>query len=170
MAYRVRAADVRDLETVVSFTLAEAREAERLERDAEVVRRGVRRGLEDPSAASYWVVETDSGEVVGSVSVVREWSDWHAGHYWWIQSMFVTPPFRGQGLMPRLLGAVSAEARRHDAIELRLYVHQGNTPAIRAYERAGFSHAPYRVMRAATEPDCTASDEASDGHLERHSP
>ena len=139
-------AEARDLDTLVGFIVEEAREAEGIQQDREVIQRGVRRGLEDPETARYWVIE-DAGEIVGSVSVVREWSDWHAGHYWWIQSMFVRPAYRGRGLMAQLLDAVEAEARARGAVELRLYVHHGNASAIRAYERDGFSRTPYLVMR-----------------------
>jgi GNAT superfamily N-acetyltransferase len=147
MSVRARKADQRDLESLVAFTLAEAREAEGRTQDHAVVQHAVRAGLEDPSLSTYWVVETEDGAVVGSASVVREWSDWNAGHYWWIQSMFIEPAFRGRGLMKRLLEAVVTEARRHGAIELRLYVHENNHGAIHAYERVGFSAAPYLIMR-----------------------
>src|SRR3990172_8268084 len=99
MPYSVREARSGDLNTLVAFTLAEANEAERRAVDIEVVQRGVRAGLDDPSIATYWVLEDDAGQVVGSVSIVREWSDWHARDYWWIQSMYIRPEDRGKRLM-----------------------------------------------------------------------
>ncbi len=148
MEFRVRRAEPPDLDTLVAFTLAEAEEAEGIALDSSAVRRGVRAGLEHPATSSYWVIEGPDSAPVGSISIVREWSDWRAGDYWWIQSVFVTPAFRGRGLMKRLLAAVAAEARERGALELRLYVHQGNENAVRAYEHAGFSAAPYLVMSA----------------------
>jgi GNAT superfamily N-acetyltransferase len=146
MNYVVRRAQDKDLDSLVSFTVAEAREAEGAEMDPAVVRRGVEAGLSNPAIAKYWVVESDHGEIVARTSVVREWSDWHAQDYWWIQSMYVVPAHRGQGLVEMLIRVVSAEARDSGAADLRLYVHTGNRRAIRAYGRCGFDDAPYAIM------------------------
>lgn len=146
MNYVIRRAQEGDLEGLVSFTLAEAREAEEAEMDPAVVRRGVEAGLSNSAIATYWVVESEEGEMVASTSVLREWSDWHAQYYWWIQSMYVVPDHRGRGLVEMLIRKVSAEARDNGAADLRLYVHQQNSRAIRAYRRCGFSDLPYRIM------------------------
>jgi len=146
MNYVVRKAQDKDLDSLVSFTVAEAHEAEGVEKDPSIVRRGVEAGLSNRAIAMYWVVESDQGEIVASTSVVREWSDWHAQDYWWIQSMYVVPGHRGQGLVEMLIGAVSAKARESGAADLRLYVHTTNRRAIRAYRRCGFGDAPYAIM------------------------
>jgi len=147
MPYTPRKAGADDLETIVTFTLAEAAEAEDAEKHAGAVRRGVSAGLSDPSVASYWVVESEGGEVVASASVVKEWSDWHGAYYWWIQSMCVVPEHRRRGLVEMLLETIADAAREGDSIELRLYVHSGNQRAIKAYRRCGFDDAPYAIMR-----------------------
>ena len=146
MNYVIRRAQAQDLDSLVSFTLAEAREAEGAELDPSVVRRGVEAGLSDRAIAMYWVVESHQGEIVARTSALKEWSDWHAQHYWWIQSMYVVPDHRGRGLVEMLIGAVSAEARDNGATDLRLYVHEQNGRAIRAYRRCGFSGLPYKIM------------------------
>ncbi|GAB4433610.1 MAG: GNAT family N-acetyltransferase [Anaerolineae bacterium] len=147
--YTARAATPADLDTLAAFILAEAAEAEGAAKAPETVRAGISAGLNDPAIARYWVLQSGAGEVIGSISVVREWSDWHAGFYWWIQSMFITPEYRGQGLMPLLLDAVRAAARAEKALELRLYVHRDNGRAIRAYRKAGFGDLPYQIMSLA---------------------
>lgn len=146
MTFSVRPATNTDLDTLVSFTLAEAVEAEGIEISAETVSRGISAGLQEPALARYWVLENREGAVVGSISVVREWSDWHAGYYWWIQSMFIKPGYRGQGLMRQLITTVAEAAAAEAALELRLYVHEENKRAIRAYQRADFADSPYRIM------------------------
>jgi GNAT superfamily N-acetyltransferase len=51
---------------------------------------------------------------------------------------------RGQGLGGRLTRAVAAELRRTGLATIVLNVSQANAPALRAYERAGFTpHCPY---------------------------
>lgn len=146
MNFTVRDATLDDLETLVTFTLAEAAEAERKAKQANTVRAGIRAGLVNTAVARYWVLENENSQVVGNISVVKEWSDWHAGFYWWIQSMFIQPDFRGQGLMGLLLDAVKQAAIAENGLELRLYVHEGNGRAIKAYLRDGFQISPYQIM------------------------
>ena len=108
---------------------------------------GIRAGLADPNKARYWLlVDGESGDPIGSVSIVREWSDWHAGYYWWIQSMFLLTEHRGEGLMGLLLEAVRTAAREESALEMRLYVHGANRRATRAYCKAGFAPSEYLLM------------------------
>jgi GNAT superfamily N-acetyltransferase len=90
--------------------------------------------------------------VVGSASIVREWSDWHAADYWWVQSMFVRPECRGKGLSALLLDEIARQARAAGALEVRLYVHRENERAAAAYRRYGFVDAPYQVMRLPVRP------------------
>jgi GNAT superfamily N-acetyltransferase len=149
MTYSVRPATRDDLDLLVAFTLAEAREAEDIQLSADKVRVGVRAGLENPALASYWVLETVETEAIGNISVVKEWSDWHGAYYWWIQSMFIKAAYRGQGLMSLLVEAVRTQARRENALELRLYVHRSNERAIKAYCRQGFADLSYQIMAMA---------------------
>jgi GNAT superfamily N-acetyltransferase len=145
--YTIRQAEIGDLERIVGFTLLEAGEAEGLGVDADRIRRGVTAGLEDPSVASYWVAESSNGEIVASTSVVREWSNFNGGYYWWVQSMFIVPEHRGRGLVDLILDAVEEEARAAGAIDLRLYAHGSNRRAIEAYRRCGFDETEYVMMR-----------------------
>ena len=101
--------------------------------------------LDDNNYATYWVLE-NGGVVVGNVSVVKEWSDWNAGYYWWIQSMFIEPAHRGKGLVRLLLETVQREAAKANALELRLYVHKDNSAAISAYLKNGFCPSDYQIM------------------------
>jgi GNAT superfamily N-acetyltransferase len=146
MIFQVREASVDDLEPLVSLTMAEAAEAEGRELSPKVLRIGIKTGIENPEVARYWILEHYQAGVIGSISIVKEWSDWRAGYYWWIQSLFIAPEFRGQGFLSHLLAAVKEKARLENAVELRLYVHQDNERAIRAYHRAGFLETPYRVL------------------------
>ena len=147
--YRLRSATSADIETIVAFTLEEAREAEGRELDPERARLGVRAGLEDPSLATYWVAESGDGRVVASTSVVREWSNFNGGYYWWVQSLFIEAEHRGSGLVDLLLDRVADEARAAGAFDLRLYAHRSNTRALEAYHRCGFEEAPYVIMTRA---------------------
>ena len=147
MDYVIRRANLTDLRQLVEFTLREAKEAEGISKDNEIVRRGIRTALEDESVAVYWVVQSKNNETVGNISVVKEWSNWNAGYYWWIQSMYIKPEYRGRGLMKMLIQTVRESARQGQALDLRLCVHKKNERAIRAYVKSGFIDADYRIMR-----------------------
>ena len=146
MTFHIRRATPADLESLVSFAVAEAQEAEGVKKDSERVRQGVTTALNDDSIAMYWVLEKSNTTVIGSVSIVKEWSDWNSGYYWWIQNMYILPEFRGKGLMQQLIQALKDTAQEEGALELRLYVHKNNAQAISAYQKVGFFDAEYRIM------------------------
>lgn len=79
MTYCARIANLADLDALVSFTILEANEAEGITRTCKRVREGIKTALENDSIAKYWVLEKDYSEVIGNVSVVKEWSDWNSG-------------------------------------------------------------------------------------------
>ena len=141
----VRAAALEDAATLIGFASEEALEAEGRAPPFADVERGVGMALADPSLARYWVL-VRQGEIVGSISVTTEWSDWRGKSYWYIQSVYLRPEVRGSGALAHLLEAIEAEARGAGAAELRLYVHPRNERALRAYRRYGFDDLPYRMM------------------------
>jgi ribosomal protein S18 acetylase RimI-like enzyme len=142
----VRPARIGDLDDLVRFIREEAREAESVEKMPATLRRGIEAALTDDSKSSYWVMADAQDALVGCVSALKEWSDWNAGYYWWIQSLYLVPACRGQGHIQLLVDAVSAEMTRQGGLELRLYVHAGNGIAIRAYEKIGFEMSAYKIM------------------------
>lgn len=142
----VRKADLSDLPDLIEFTVEEAREAENVTKIPETLERGISAALHDSSIATYWVLVDENDCPCGNVSAVKEWSDWNAGYYWWIQSMYIKPEYRGQGLMAKLINVVEDEMRRKGGLELRIYVHESNTIAKRAYEKIGFNDSSYKMM------------------------
>lgn len=142
----IRKAELRDLASLVAFTAEEAREAENSVKIPETLTRGIEVALRDRNVASYWVMTDIDDNPIGSISSVKEWSDWNAGYYWWIQSMYLKPDYRGKGLMRDLISCVELEMHREGGLELRLYVHKDNAVAKRAYEKVGFSFSDYQVM------------------------
>jgi GNAT superfamily N-acetyltransferase len=144
--YTIRAAGMADIDTLVAFTLREARDAEGAEIDPGAARRGVAEAFADPPRAMYWVAEARDGRVVASTSVVTEWSNFNGGYYWWVQSLFVESDHRSRGLAESLLNHLSAAAAAAGALDLRLYAYRSNERAIRAYVRCGFTTAPYVIM------------------------
>lgn len=145
--YTIRTAVLEDIESLVAFTVREAQESQGVAVDTATVERGVRAAFEQPPRARYWVVERPGGQLVASTSVVTEWSDFHGGDYWWVQSLYIVPEHRGSGLVDLLFTHLSRAAAAAAALDLRLYVHRSNERAIRAYQRCGFVAAPYMIMQ-----------------------
>ena len=76
---KVRLAELNDLDQLVEFTAAEAREAEGHPKDTKTLMNGIKSALEDRSIAMYWVLMNQYNQPVGSASALKEWSDWNAG-------------------------------------------------------------------------------------------
>jgi ribosomal protein S18 acetylase RimI-like enzyme len=144
--YRMREATRADIDTLLAFTLQEVYEAEGTHKDAAGVRRGVEGAFQNPPRSAYWIVESLDGRPVASTSIVTEWSDFHGGEYWWIQSLFITPEHRGRGLVDLMLDRLTVMANAAGALELRLYAHNSNARAFHVYRRCGFTDAPYTIL------------------------
>ena len=110
-AYTIRPGTAADIDTLVVFTHAEAMDAERRGLDPGEARRGVEGAFAAVPKSRYWVVEGPKGGLVASASIVTEWSNFRGGDYWWIQSLYVTPEHRGQGLVDTLLAHLTDQAR-----------------------------------------------------------
>ena len=148
----VRIGEIKDADTLAKFNSAMAWETERKKLSPDVVARGVQTLLNDPRHGFYVVAEIDR-EVVGSLMVTYEWSDWRDASFWWIQSVYVEPEFRKQGIFRRLYEFVKEKAL-HDTnvCGLRLYAEQDNIAAHKTYERIGMSRIPYKFYEESFEP------------------
>ena len=141
---KVRPAAMGDLDMLVRFNAAIAKETEGRTLDIERLRKGTRAVLESSERGYYLVAETEA--VVGQLFVTYEWSDWRNGVFWWIQSVYVEPSVRGRGVYRALHAHVLRDARaRGDVCGLRLYVEKENEAAQEAYTRLGMTTTPYRV-------------------------
>jgi len=135
-----------DLDALVRSTLGNAFESEGLRLDEAKVRAAVRALLDDPSKGRVFLAEV-AGTVVGSLYVTAEWSDWHGAWYWWLQSVFVAPGHRGQGVYTALYRAVQQAAREAgDVRSIRLYVERHNEAGLRAYRGHGMAETAYLVF------------------------
>lgn len=153
---RVRAATAADAAWLAQCAIARALETEAKALDPATVRAGIEQGLADPGLARYFVAMQQvraGGDTlarpVGTLMLTREWSDWRNGAWWWIQSVYVVPEARRQGVYAALHAHVQALARATPGVVgLRLYVEQGNAAAQRTYAALGMSDAGYRVFEA----------------------
>ena len=142
---RPRQARKNDISKIIEGNQGIALETEDLILDIEILVSGIRAIIEDPNKGTYWVIEQDD-EVVGQLMITYEWSDWRNGLIWWIQSVYVWPRHRRQGVFSRLFKHVENEARIEGAIKLRLYAETANVRAHETYLVLGFTTDHYQVF------------------------
>ncbi|MEN8145287.1 MAG: GNAT family N-acetyltransferase [Gemmatimonadota bacterium] len=144
MSFSIRPAVPDDLDRIVLFNQALARETEGRELERGILQKGVNKLLRDPDLGRYFVAE-DGDEVVGQIAVTTEWSDWRNGPVWWIQSVYVSRQRRGEGIYRALHEFVREMARAEKAAGLRLYVERDNAVAQHTYLSLGMRESDYRM-------------------------
>ena len=142
----IRRAVFDDWKTIADFQLAMAMETENLELDAPTVEKGVKAVFMDSSKGIYFVAEK-LGQVVGSLMITFEWSDWRNGNVWWIQSVYVKPDARRNGIFKNLYAHVKEIVLQDDALRgLRLYADKNNDTAHHAYHNLGMDSNHYAMF------------------------
>jgi GNAT superfamily N-acetyltransferase len=143
----IRLAQPSDQATIVEFNRRLALETECKVLDPVILNLGVSRALAEPDRLRYWVAEIDEPPgVVGQAAITREWSDWRNCWNWWLQSVYVAKPYRGQGIFRALYQYISDQARSDEDVSgLRLYVENSNQGAQNTYQALGMKPAGYSV-------------------------
>jgi GNAT superfamily N-acetyltransferase len=141
-----RAATPADISAIAGFQIAMARETEDLQLDPDVVNKGVAAVCHNPARGRYYVAEQDGG-ILGSLLITYEWSDWRNGAVWWIQSVYVVPEHRRQGIYSGLYAYVRELALGDAQVRgIRLYVDRRNTRAQTVYTQLGMNGEHYQVF------------------------
>jgi GNAT superfamily N-acetyltransferase len=142
----VRVATPADAEFLVRGNAAMALETEDLSLDLDRLRDGVHALFEQPGRGVYYVAELD-GQRAGQMMITYEWSDWRNGLFWWIQSVYVEPRFRSQGVFRAVYRHVEKLARTTPGVcGLRLYVENSNSQAQEIYQRLGLQRTAYQMF------------------------
>ncbi len=142
----VRFAIPDDAADIVEFQLKMALETESLTLNPDIVRKGVAAVFEDNSKGKYLVAEYD-GEVVSSMMLTTEWSDWRNNTFLWIQSVYVMPDFRKTGIFRKMYEFVKVMVENSpEYAGLRLYVEVNNNKAQEVYNRLGMTGEHYRMF------------------------
>ncbi len=142
----VRKAIASDAPVIAEFQQAMAFETEALQLDPIILKAGVEAVFNDPTKGNYYVAEAD-GQVIASLLTTFEWSDWRNGTVLWIQSVYVRPQFRKQGVFAALYQHIRQMVETDDSLKgIRLYAEQTNNNAHRVYERMGMSAEHYQLF------------------------
>ena len=141
----IREANKGNLAILVQNNQALAEETEALQIDADVLREGIEQALKREEC-DYFVAEI-AGKVVGQTMITYEWSDWRNGIIWWIQSVYVLPAHRKQGIFRVLFKYIENLAKVNPQVKaLRLYVMHNNNAGQDTYQSLGMNDSGYIVF------------------------
>lgn len=142
----IRQATHEDIATLAQFNMKMAFETESVRLRPEVITAGVSGIIDNPQRGFYLVAE-DNGLVAASLMITTEWSDWRNANFWWVQSVYVLPDFRRQGLYRKLYEQVRKLAEADaNVCGFRLYVERNNQVAQQTYLALGMNETDYLMM------------------------
>jgi GNAT superfamily N-acetyltransferase len=147
MSITIRIATRDDIAHIAQWNSAMAWETERKTLEPAVIERGVTAVFDEPRRGFYLVAER-AGEPAGCLLITYEWSDWRAGDFWWIQSVYVVESARREGVFRQLYEDAKQRAEQSGAVGLRLYVETENERAQRTYAGLGMERCHYFMYEA----------------------
>ena len=145
MKFTIRKAELAHCTAIAEFNISMAMETEGRRLDRDTIQAGVRNLMSGPEYGFYLITEFDK-EIVASLLITYEWSDWRDGLFWWIQSVYVKPDFRRQGIYRKFYSYVKKMAANDPKVRgFRLYVDTNNLTARKTYENLGMQEAHYAM-------------------------
>ena len=136
---------VSDIDAIVRFQADMAMESEGTMLDMDRLHHGVTSAINDEQKGIYLVARAN-GTPIGSLMLTREWSDWNNHWYWWIQSVYVMPEYRNQGIYRAMYTTLKDMARENGVSQIRLYADKSNVSAQHVYKRLGMHESHYLMF------------------------
>ena len=140
----IRIAEGADARSLIEFNQAMAFETEGKTLVNEQISSGVGAVFSDEKKGFYVAAE-DDGKIVGGLMVTFEWSDWRNAWFWWIQSVYILPDYRGKKIYRLLYEFVKEKAKTENVCGFRLYVEHDNVSAQKVYKKLGWRFALFNV-------------------------
>ena len=145
MDFNIREASVDDLEILVDFQIKMAKETEDMILEKDIITQGILSGLKDKNKAEYFVAEYQN-EIIGSLMITKEWSDWRNMWVLWIQSVYVAETHRQKGVYKALYTHIINMMDKKGYGGVRLYVDKTNTKAQQVYSKLGMNGEHYQLF------------------------
>ncbi len=147
----MRTATLEDSRLLTAHNCAMALETENKELDPEKAIMGVEGLFERPQFGFYLVAEK-AGLAAATLMVTYEWSDWRNGLIWWIQSVYVKPEYRRQGIYRAMYEQLQAMANASSVpvCGFRLYAEIDNANAHMTYKDCGMNQCDYLMFEEMT--------------------
>ena len=140
--YDITTGKPEDIQDIAQFQVDMAQESEGTTLDIQTVIPGVTAAVNDPQKGTYIIARAD-GKPIGSLMLTREWSDWTNRWYWWIQSVYVRPEYRGKGAYRAMYAKIKEMAGEAGVTQIRLYVDKTNVRAQQVYTKLGMDECHY---------------------------
>jgi GNAT superfamily N-acetyltransferase len=145
-ALEIRMAVRDDWSVIADFNTRLATETEGKTLVPAVIESGVKTLLSNPHHGRYFVACLGN-RIVGQLMHTYEWSDWRDGEIWWLQSVYVQPDHRRQGVFRALFQHLEKLARDNtNVVGIRLYAETRNLNALDTYRSLGLELAGYLVL------------------------
>ena len=147
---RVRLAVPQDAETIAENNIKLAEDFYQIEKvtlniKLQTNKKGVLSAIADKNKGFYVVAE-DHGNIVGQIFITSEWSDWRNQEIWWLHRIFVQKDMRRKGILRLLFRDIERRAQDNNVFAVRLYLHQKNKHAIKAYQKLGLIKSPFKIF------------------------
>jgi RimJ/RimL family protein N-acetyltransferase len=141
----IRSASPDDSRHIIDFQQKMAMETEGIHLDPDVIKKGLKRLFEDPGKGKYYIA-VDNEEVIGCLMTTFEWSEWRNSNVLWIQSVYIKPSHRGQGVFKEMYNYIKSLVTPESGFSgIRLYVDKRNAAAQKVYEKLGMNGDHYQV-------------------------
>ncbi len=140
--YDITTGKTEDIQDIAQFQVDMAQESEGTTLNIQTVIPGVTAAVNDPQKGTYIIARAD-GKPIGSLMLTREWSDWTNRWYWWIQSVYVRPEYRGKGAYRAMYAKIKEMAGEAGVTQIRLYVDKTNYRAQEVYKKLGMDECHY---------------------------
>lgn len=135
-----------DILELVDLQQKMALETENIALQEDIVEQGITALIKDSQKGKYYKI-VQKGKIIGCVLNTYEWSDWRNGNIVWIQSLYILPPYRRQGLFTAVYQYLREQVQKNPTQKgIRLYVDKRNEAAIQAYKAVDMDNNHYEMF------------------------
>jgi ribosomal protein S18 acetylase RimI-like enzyme len=145
MSVNIRTAEISHAPAIADFNRRMAAETENYILPYDKILSGVK-NLFLKKEYGFYIIAESQNEIAGCLMITFEWSDWRDGLLWWIQSVYIAPEYRRQGVFSKMYKFVSDYAKKEKAVGLRLYVEKNNADAQKTYLALGMEETKYKLF------------------------
>jgi ribosomal protein S18 acetylase RimI-like enzyme len=129
---------------IAQAQVAMAQETENMDLDLATVKRGVMAVFSNPEKGQYYIATVEKLPIA-CLLTTYEWSDWRNKTVLWIQSVFVKPEYRCQGVYKKMYERIKAVVLENNYGGIRLYVDKTNEKATKVYHKLGMNSQHYSL-------------------------
>ena len=146
MELKIRYATIEDWGKIAQFQILMAEETEQVTLEKNTIENGVKAVFENPHFGKYYVAENE-GEIIACLLTTYEWSDWRNAVVWWLQSVYVLPEYRKNGVFGMMYQHIKRLVTADNKVGgIRLYMVNSNHRARAVYEAMGMDGQHYQLF------------------------